>query len=191
MSSVWTSSAFFFILVFVIGGVSSKLFLVDFLSSPMGFTADQHAVALGLFMLALNGFLLSTAVSLSSMLHGYFPAGEDGIWRRIPPFSLIIPNEFKDSLTAPDAMPEIVQRAKAAHRNWTENAVLLALFFLIFSMSGADSATARALIYVAIAGRYIHSVTYIMGIGGVRTVGHLVAQICGIIVGSIGLKEIL
>eukprot|EP00469_Lotharella_globosa_P005966 CAMPEP_0167797228 /NCGR_PEP_ID=MMETSP0111_2-20121227/15521_1 /TAXON_ID=91324 /ORGANISM="Lotharella globosa, Strain CCCM811" /LENGTH=84 /DNA_ID=CAMNT_0007691277 /DNA_START=312 /DNA_END=566 /DNA_ORIENTATION=+ len=84
-----------------------------------------------------------------------------------------------------------MKRAKAAHRNWTENAVLLGLSFGILFASGSPSTTAPTLVHVAVAARYIHSISYLLGIGGVRTVGYMVALGCGISIAWIGLSHVL
>lgn len=151
---------------------------------------DVKAAATGLFMLGVTSFALSDSVSLLSMLNGFFQNKEDTVWTKIPPFSYITPPAEK-CITGAENAPDVVMRAKHAHRNHTENAVMLGAFYLVYAWSGADSETCRNLIYLSAGLRILFGPLYILKLAPWRTISYLVSSCTGVYVGYIGITSIL
>ena len=164
----------------------TTLYFIGFVAMPtvMSFE-DTQAVVSGLFALGATSFGLSTAVSLISMTDGYFMNPEDAVWCRIPPFSFVIPPAEKLKIGS-TSVPDMVQRAKNAHKNHTENMCLLGAFYLVYYFSNANDPVARIMIAVSAAMRVAYGPLYIFGMAPWRTIAHLVAQMAGLYVGFVG-----
>jgi uncharacterized MAPEG superfamily protein len=164
---------------------------VNHLSFTMSTSSeDAKAAATGLFMLGVTSFALSDSVSFLSLVNGFFANKEDVVWTKIPPFSFITPPAEK-CVIGDENTPEVVLRAKAAHRNHTENAVMLGAFYLVYAWSGADSSTCRSLIYVSAGMRIIYGPLYILKLAPWRTISYLAASCTGVYVGFVGITNVL
>ena len=152
-------------------------------------TEDIKAAATGLFTLGMTSFALANSVSLLSMVSGYFPNSEDTVWTKIPPFSFVTPPAEKCN-TDPNKTPEFVARAKAAHRNHTENSVMLGAFYLVYAWSGANDEMCRNLIYLSAGMRIVYGPLYVMKLAPWRTITYLIAQMAGVYIGYIGISSI-
>ncbi|KAL3917490.1 MAG: hypothetical protein SGILL_004690 [Bacillariaceae sp.] len=151
---------------------------------------DVKAAASGLFMLGATSFMLANSVSVLSMLSGYFPNKEDTVWTKIPPFSFLTPSVEK-CITDFAKAPETVMRAQAAHRNHTENAVMLGAFYLVYAWSGANDEMCRNLIYLSAGVRILYGPLYVLKIAPWRTVSYLISSCTGVYVGYIGITSVL
>ena len=153
---------------------------------------DKKAVSVGLFLLGLNSFALATNVSMCSLFSGSFPVSEDLVWRKIPPFSLLLPKQEENlkCYDRGDEIPPVVARAKAAHRNHTENTAMLVTFYVLYGYSGASSDLARTLILASATLRVVYGPCYMFGLAPWRTLVHLASQICGLSVAWIGVGAI-